>query len=158
MRVELNAALERGDAFTSEEAGDEVEKTDGPLPGTFISLLPLLSLILVIFIGSFVGIDDIIYYGLVLAVILSLIFFHHYIPSHKEVLNPGVENSISPVILPAATVGFGCRINNLMNSWAEELRSFYFIECISFVFHTNSRHTKNVSTDKYLKGEIEWQM
>ena len=53
------------------------------IPSFFLSILPILVLIVIIFVGSAMKVANIVLIGLGAAVIISAIVFHRYIPSHK---------------------------------------------------------------------------
>ena len=72
-----------------------------------MSLLPLIVLIGVIIGGSIVGIANIVYIAMIIAVVLSMILFASYIPSQRDVMGNGAKNALGPVLFTSAAVGVG---------------------------------------------------
>lgn len=78
------------------------------LPGLVKSLSPLIVLILIIIIGSSFAVPNIVYIGMVVAIVLSGILFHKNINGdHKNVLGDGAKDSFGPTLFTAAGVGIG---------------------------------------------------
>lgn len=108
MRRALNNSLKNKETFKVEE--DENNKQielKEKTPSFFISILPILVLIVIIFVGSAMEIDNIVLIGLTAAVVISAIAFHQYILSHKKAVSLGANGSIQPIFFTAASVGFG---------------------------------------------------
>ena len=85
------------------EAATEDEKVQ-PLG---LALLPLIALILIIIIGSQFNVSNIVYIGMLCAIILCIICFFKYVPSHKDVFGNGAKNALGPTVFTAAAVGIG---------------------------------------------------
>jgi H+/gluconate symporter-like permease len=107
MRYTLNKSLERNEVFDENEKSDNQLELKEKIPSFFSSILPLLVLILIIFIGSALDIENIVLIGLGAAVVISVLVFHRYMPSHKQALSQGANGSIHPIFFTAASVGFG---------------------------------------------------
>lgn len=108
MRKALKMSLEKKESFQADENGNDnkiqlKEKT----PSFLLSILPILVLIVIIFVGSAMKVDNIVLIGLGAAVVLSAILFHRYIPSHKQALSLGANGSINPIFFTSASVAFG---------------------------------------------------
>jgi H+/gluconate symporter-like permease len=86
----------------------EMTYTTDRLPNVIISLAPLAVLIVVIFIGSAFAVPNIVYIAMVIAIILSAVFFHSYVGGqHKNILGDGAKDSFAPTLFTAAGVGIG---------------------------------------------------
>ncbi|ALS01808.1 cytochrome C biogenesis protein CcmE [Enterococcus silesiacus] len=107
MKRELKTALNNGETFDPKYSKKEDQKEQKNSPNLFLSLLPLVTLIVIIFVGSFLKIGNIIIPALTVSIIVSGLAFHRYIDSHKQVLNLGATGAISPTIFSASAVGFG---------------------------------------------------
>lgn len=106
MRVELNRSIKNDEIF--EDRFDKEDEIDyGNLPPFGVSIAPLATLFLAIIAGSFLSIDSITIYALVISVILATLLFHRYLDGHQNSLNNGAANSITSVMSPAVAVGFG---------------------------------------------------
>lgn len=108
MKRTLNKSLANNETFApfAEESGDDITLKE-KIPSFFIAILPIIVMILIIFIGSAMHIDNIVIIGLVVAIILSMIFFHPYMDSHKKALSLGANGSITPIFFTASAVAFG---------------------------------------------------
>ncbi|MGN7477324.1 GntP family permease [Solibacillus silvestris] len=107
MRSALNKSLKNKEAFKVEDENDKQIELKEETPSFFLSILPILVLIVIIFTGSAMKIDNIVLIGLAAAVVISAIVFHKYIASHKKALSLGANGSIQPIFFTAASVGFG---------------------------------------------------
>ena len=63
-------------------------------------------LIAIIIVGSQLGVANIIYIGMDVAVVVSMILFHKHIPSQRDVGN-GAEGGPRPALFTSAAVGVG---------------------------------------------------
>ena len=106
MKVELEDSLAKGEGFEDRFRVKAEEKSE-EIPSFFLSISPLLILFLTIIIGSLMKVENIILYALTFAVLLSVLNFNQYIDSQRDVLNMGAINSITSVMAPAVTLGFG---------------------------------------------------
>ncbi|MEK4538140.1 GntP family permease [Peribacillus sp. FSL K6-1552] len=108
LRYALNKSLANGETFATyaqEDKGKAILKEK--IPSFFISILPILILIIIIFTGSAMKVANIVLIGLAAAIIVAAVFFHKYIPSHKAALSLGANGSITPIFFTATTVAFG---------------------------------------------------
>lgn len=108
MRSALNKSLKNKETFQLDEKADgktiELKKN---IPSFFLSIFPILVLMVIIFVGSAMKIENIVLVGLGAAVIISAIVFHKYIPSHKEAVSLGANGSVMPIFFTSASVAFG---------------------------------------------------
>ena len=108
LRYALNKSLANGETFAPyEDVNEEKVVLKEKIPSFFLSILPILVLIVIIFAGSAMDVANIVLIGLGAAIILSAILFHSYIPSHKKALSLGANGSITPIFFTAAAVAFG---------------------------------------------------
>jgi H+/gluconate symporter-like permease len=107
MKWELNKAITSGKHY--EEGGQIIETEVNPkqIPSLFLSILPMVVLIGIIFIGSAMKISNIIVPALLTAVIVAAIGLNKWIPNQLKTLNTGAINSLLPIIFTAAAVGVG---------------------------------------------------
>lgn len=109
MRRTLKKSLAKNEVF---EAADDKDKDKNielkeNIPSFLLSIFPIVVMIIIIFIGSVMEIENIVLVGLGAAVVISAIVFYKYIPSHKEALSLGANGSINPIFFTSASVAFG---------------------------------------------------
>lgn len=108
IKFALKRAQAKGEVYeaTAEEeaaaAGEEKA-----IPSLGLSLLPLVLLIAIIIVGSQLGIANIVYIAMVVAVIVSMICFNKYITSQRDVLGNGAKGALGPALFTSAAVGVG---------------------------------------------------
>ncbi len=107
MNFELKKNIARGVTFTDFNVSGSNEELKSKIPSFFISVLPILLLIVIILVGSAIKVDNILIIGLAIAVIVSAIIFNKYIPSQKAVINEGASGSIMPIFVVSSSVAFG---------------------------------------------------
>jgi H+/gluconate symporter-like permease len=108
MRYAMKKSIAAGDTFAPyEDAKEESLALKEKIPSFFLSILPILVLIIIIFAGSAMKVDNIVLIGLGVGIIVAAILFHPFIPSHKTALSLGANGSITPIFFTAATVAFG---------------------------------------------------
>jgi H+/gluconate symporter-like permease len=107
MNFELKKNIARGVTFTDFDVSGSNEELKSKIPSFFISVLPILLLIVIILVGSAIKVDNILIIGLAVSVIVSAIIFNKYIPSQKAVINEGASGSIMPVFVVSSSVAFG---------------------------------------------------
>lgn len=108
MRYAMKKSIAAGDTFAPyEDAKEDSLALKEKIPSFFISILPILVLIIIIFAGSAMKVDNIVLIGLAAGIIAAAILFHPFIPSHKTALSLGANGSITPIFFTAATVAFG---------------------------------------------------
>lgn len=112
MKRELDKSIRKGEVYEFQDI-DSITGVyeEGRLPHIGVSLAPLLLLIAIIFIGSFLKIHNIIILALVASILFSAIVLGSYTKGQKEVINAGAQGAISPIFFTAAAVGFGSVIN-----------------------------------------------
>ncbi|HFU4202524.1 TPA: GntP family permease [Streptococcus suis] len=104
MSYALKKSLANGETYTEGDEDltvDSAEKT----PNLFFSVLPLLSLIAIIFLLN--KTPNVLAIGLLVSIILSAVLFHPYLPNQKDILNTGATASIVPAFATSSTVAFG---------------------------------------------------
>lgn len=131
MRIRLNQSLKAGETFYTyregrsteeEKMAVEEESFDDSVkrPSFFLSILPLLTLILIIiFFGE---VEYIIMVGLTAATLVAMVLYRKYISvNYMQVLNDGASGSLGPAVSTASAVAFGSLLvyadgfNTIMN-------------------------------------------
>ena len=107
MNAMLKKSIARGETFADFNVSGSNEVIKSKVPSFFISVLPILLLIVIILVGSALKVGNILVIGLAIAIFVSAIIFNKYIPSQKAVLNEGASGSIMPVFMTSASVAFG---------------------------------------------------
>ncbi|HEM6111586.1 TPA: GntP family permease [Streptococcus suis] len=100
----LKQSLAKGETYTEVEEAS-VSTEEGKQPSVVLSILPLLSLIGVIFVWS--QTPNILVIGLTVSILLAALIFHSYLPNQKDMLNSGATASIVPAFATSSTVAFG---------------------------------------------------
>ncbi len=108
MRYAMKKSLANGDTFApyageKEESLALKEKT----PSFFLSILPILLLIILIFTGSAMKVENIVLIGLAAAILVAAVLFRPYISSQKTALSLGANGAITPIFFTASAVAFG---------------------------------------------------
>lgn len=111
MKVELKDSLAKEEGFEDRFRVKETKENER-IPSFARSISPLLLLFLTIIIGSAIQVENVILYALSFAVILSVLIFNPFIDSQRDILNMGAVNSITSVMAPAVTLGFGTVMSN----------------------------------------------
>ena len=112
MKVELRKSLKNGEIFSSIYAVEVPETREvNSLPSFFMSLLPLLVLMLMITLGSTFGSDfiqaNIIYIALVGSISLAFLLLSPYLSQKMETLRSATNGAISAIFATASAVAFG---------------------------------------------------
>lgn len=108
LKYTLKKSLANGETFAPYlDEKEESMALKEKIPSFFISILPILILIVIIFIGSAMKVDNIVLIGLSAAILTAAVLFYKYIPSHKTALSLGANGSITPIFFTAAAVAFG---------------------------------------------------
>lgn len=106
IKFALKRAQAKGETYeitaADSETGEQKET-----PSLFMSLLPLILLIVVIIAGSQLGVANVVYIGMIVAVIVSMIVFNKYIPSQRDTMGNGAKNALGPALFTSAAVGVG---------------------------------------------------
>ena len=108
-KVAIKRAKDRGEVYDCTLPEAEI-KEDEKLPNVGVALAPPIVLILIIIIGSQFKIPNIVYIGMTIAIVLSMILFHPFIKNHgghRDVLSNGAKDSLGPTLFTAAGVGIG---------------------------------------------------
>lgn len=112
MRLALLRSIARGETYADFVTGDSGTNQPGPLPPFLTSVLPIVALVVIIWVGSLLEVPHIILIGLGSAVLLSAALFRRWIPDHKAVINLGAAAAVMPLFVTAAAVGFGVVITH----------------------------------------------
>lgn len=113
MKFTLNKSIANGETFAPYiQTGVEEEGLKEKTPSFFKSILPILALILIIFVGSATGVANTVYIGLGAAILMAIVFYHPYMPSHQEALSQGANGAITPIFFTASAVAFGVVITS----------------------------------------------
>ncbi|WP_340373218.1 GntP family permease [Peribacillus sp. FSL E2-0218] len=107
MNSMLKKSMAKGETFTDFDVSGSEGDVKKELPTVFISILPILLLIVIILVGSTFKVGNILIIGLVVAIIVSAFVFNKYIPNQKALINEGASGSIMPVFLTSSAVAFG---------------------------------------------------
>lgn len=106
LKWELKKATAAGEHYVEQGQVIEVDNNQ-ELPGLLISMLPIISLIIIILVGSKMKIPNIILPALIVSILLAAALLNKYIPNQLKTLNTGVINSLNPALFTAAAVGIG---------------------------------------------------
>ena len=106
IKFALKRAQAKGETYeitaADSETGEQKET-----PSLFMSLLPLILLIVVIIAGSQLGVANVVYIGMIVAIVASMIVFNKYIPSQRDTMGNGAKNALGPALFTSAAVGVG---------------------------------------------------
>ena len=106
IKFALKRAQAKGETYEITAADSEaVEQKE--TPSLFMSLLPLILLIVIIIAGSQLGVANVVYIGMIVAVVVSMIVFNKYIPSQRDTMGNGAKNALGPALFTSAAVGVG---------------------------------------------------
>ena len=115
--LQLKASKAKGEGFYSYSAGEaerqadeltskqEVQIDETKLPSILLSVLPLVTLIIIIMLFS--KVDHIILIALTVAIVMSSIIFRPYIKEQMPLLNAGANGSIGSAFATSSSVAFG---------------------------------------------------
>ena len=106
IKFALKRAQAKGETYEV-TAADSVVADDAKVPNLFVALLPLIVLIAIIIIGSQIGVANIVYIAMLVAIIVSMICFNSFITSQRDVLGDGAKNALGPAVFTSAAVGVG---------------------------------------------------
>lgn len=115
LMMEQKKAAKNGEGFVEgTSAFGKMDLSRDNLPGLFVSLLPMIVLLAIIFIGSsFLPAMTAVILGLASAAVLAFALFYKRLPKKTELLNQGIISSIGPLVNVAAIVGFSSVIQSL---------------------------------------------
>lgn len=115
--IQLKASKARGEGFYSYSGGEAEKKADElkgasqeqidetKLPSIVLSILPLVTLIIIIMFFS--KVSHIILIALTVAIVMSAIIFKPYIKNQMPLLNAGANGSIGSAFATSSSVAFG---------------------------------------------------
>ncbi|MCI8468648.1 MAG: GntP family permease [Eggerthellaceae bacterium] len=107
IKFALKRCEARGEVYEVSGDAAAVRDESKPTPGLLASLAPLVAMIAIILIGSALGVKNVVYVGMVVAVVLCMVLFNRFIDSQREVLGVGAKNSLGPAVFTSAAVGVG---------------------------------------------------
>ncbi|WP_392562292.1 hypothetical protein RHO12_02065 [Orbus sturtevantii] len=111
MKYVLNRSLKKGENYATYVTNDNSAALGRKLPSFITSILPLICLILIAISGSILGNDvvkkNIIYVALIVAILLSVLLFHSFLPDKVQTLSIGASGSVGPIFATASSVAFG---------------------------------------------------
>lgn len=106
---QLKKSIAKGEVYdgpTENIVDDERE-----LPSFGRAVTPLIVLIIILVGGSIAHVNNVIYIGLIISILLTAVLFKSYIKSQKDVLGGGAQNCLQPVLYTSAAVGIGAVIS-----------------------------------------------
>lgn len=106
IKFALKRAQAKGETYEITAADSEATEQK-ETPSLFMSLLPLILLIVIIIVGSQLGVANVVYIGMIVAVVVSMIVFNKYIPSQRDTMGNGAKNALGPALFTSAAVGVG---------------------------------------------------
>ena len=106
IKVALKRAQAKGEVYEVAE-GESRIADDKPVPNVLVALLPLVLLIAIIIVGSQLGVANIVYIAMIVAVVASMILFGKHIDSQRDVLGDGAKAALGPALFTSAAVGVG---------------------------------------------------
>lgn len=107
IKFALKRAQAKGETYEETDADAADESADEKLPNLLVAILPLIVLIAVIIIGSQLGVANVVYIAMIIAIVLSMILFNGFISSQRDVMGNGAKNALGPVLFTSAAVGVG---------------------------------------------------
>lgn len=106
IKFALKRAQAKGETYEI-TAADSKAAEQKETPSLLMSLLPLILLIVIIIVGSQLGVTNVVYIGMIVAVVVSMIVFNKYIPSQRDTMGNGAKNALGPALFTSAAVGVG---------------------------------------------------
>src|SRR5690606_35619324 len=106
----MKKSLAKGTTYADFEETETSEKLKEKIPSFGAAVLPLILLILIILVGSYFEVPQIILIGLTAAIMVSALVFHKFISDQISVLNQGASGSVMPILLTSSSVAFGVAI------------------------------------------------
>ena len=102
----LKRAEAKGEHYV-ESADDVAVEEDKNIPNLGLSLLPLILLIVTIIGLSATGMKNVVYIGMVVGILASMLCFFKFVPSMRDTLGKGAVAGIGPAVFTSAAVGVG---------------------------------------------------
>lgn len=106
IKFALKRAQAKGETFKA-DADDVALEEDQNIPNFFLSLLPLILLIATIIGLSMTGMKNVVYIGMIVGIVASMICFFKYVPSMRDALGNGAKAALGPAVFTSAAVGVG---------------------------------------------------
>ncbi|MEX2949540.1 GntP family permease [Staphylococcus warneri] len=108
MKYALNKSLANNESFDDFNTSHlDTKQTRNHTPHFYLSVLPIVVLIVINIVGSIFKIDNIILIGLAVSILLSALLFNKHIKVHREVINEGSNSALSPMFLTGSAIAFG---------------------------------------------------
>ena len=106
IKFALKRAEAKGEHYV-ESADDVAVEEDKNIPNLGLSLLPLILLIVTIIGLSATGMKNVVYIGMVVGILASMLCFFKFVPSMRDTLGKGAVAGIGPAVFTSAAVGVG---------------------------------------------------
>lgn len=106
IKFALKRAEAKGEGFEATKDDIEVEE-DKDIPNLGLSLLPLILLIATIIGLSATGMKNVVYIGMIVGIVSSILCFFKYVPSMRDILGNGAIAGVGPAVFTSAAVGVG---------------------------------------------------
>lgn len=106
IKFALKRAEAKGEHYV-ESADDVAVEEDKNIPNLGLSLLPLILLIATIIGLSAAGMKNVVYIGMVVGILASMLCFFKFVPSMRDTLGKGAVAGIGPAVFTSAAVGVG---------------------------------------------------
>lgn len=106
IKFALKRAQAKGEIYEITAADSEAAEQK-ETPSVFMSLLPLIVMIVIIIAGSQLGVANVVYIGMIVAIVVSMIVFNKFIPSQRDTMGNGAKNALGPALFTSAAVGVG---------------------------------------------------
>lgn len=106
IKFALKRAQAKGETYEITAADSETAEQK-ETPSVFMSLLPLIVMIVIIIAGSQLGVANVVYIGMIVAIVVSMIVFNKFIPSQRDTMGNGAKNALGPALFTSAAVGVG---------------------------------------------------
>ena len=107
IKFALKRAQAKGETYEGDALAEGGPEAEAKVPNLFVSLLPLILLIAIIIGGSALGVANIVYIAMIVAVVASMILFNGHLESQRDVMGNGCKNALGPVLFTSAAVGVG---------------------------------------------------
>ncbi|PMB95677.1 hypothetical protein CJ234_06490 [Staphylococcus sp. UMB0328] len=108
MKYALNKSLAKNESFDDFNTRHlDTEQARKQTPHFYLSILPIVVLIVINIIGSIFKIDNVILIGLAVSILLSALLFNQHIKIHREVINEGSNSALAPMFLTGSAIAFG---------------------------------------------------
>ncbi len=102
----LKRAEAKGEGYQA-DADDIAVEEEASIPNLGLSLLPLILLIGTIIGLSATGMKNVVYIGMIVGIVASIVCFWKYVPSMRDTLGKGAVAGVGPAVFTSAAVGVG---------------------------------------------------